>query len=304
MPVDTLTWLSQNILLLAIPFFLATLVLEICVLRPAAARAAAKGYEWRDTLTSLSLGLIKLGTMSIAALFTVGVFLWAYDHRAMTLDPLVWWTWPLLLVLDDLCYYVYHRAAHRVRLFWCEHVNHHSSQHYNLSTALRQSTLGPFYGFVYHLPLALIGFHPAAIALIFGVNLLYQYWIHTEAIDRMPRWFEAVFNTPSHHRVHHGANPRYLDRNYGGIFIVWDRLFGSFEAEDPREPVRYGLVKDIHSFFLPRVIFHGFIDLWADIRRTPGWADKLRRALYPPDWQPGLPRNVSAAQRATAQLQS
>ncbi len=295
--METLTWWSQNILILAIPLFFATLVLEWFVLRHAALRGKV-GYEWRDTGTSLLLGVIKLVVMSLTAGYTALAFASVYDHRLLTIDPLAWWGWPLLLILQDLCYYVYHRAAHRVRLLWCEHVNHHSSQHYNLSTALRQSTLGPVYGFVFYLPLAWVGFHPIAIALGFGINLLYQYWIHTEAIERMPRWFEAAFNTPSHHRVHHGSNPRYIDRNYAGILIIWDKMFGTFEPESADEPVVYGLTKNIHSFNPLVVIFHALRDLGIAVLHTPGLGNKVLRLIMPPDWEPASQQTSKDAHQA------
>lgn len=283
--METLTWWSQNILLLAIPLFFTTLILEWRVLRhPGLQRKV--GYEWHDTATSLLLGVIKLLVMAVTAGYTAAAFAGVYQHRLTTIDPLAWWSWPLLFLMQDLCYYIYHRSAHRVRLLWCEHVNHHSSQHYNLSTALRQSTLGPVYGFLFYLPLAGVGFHPVAIALGFGINLLYQYWIHTETIDRMPRWFEAVFNTPSHHRVHHGSNPRYIDRNYAGILIIWDRMFGTFEPESIDEPVIYGLTRNIHSFNPLVVIFHALRDLAVAIWNTPGLGNKFLRLVMPPDWEP------------------
>ncbi len=295
--METLTWWSQNILLLAIPFFLATLLLEFILLRRPAAQKRV-GYEWRDTATSLLLGVIKLGVMALTAGYVGAAFAAVYSQRLFTIDPLSAWSWPLLLVAQDLCYYVYHRSAHRVRLLWCEHVNHHSSRHYNLSTALRQSTLGPVYGFLFYLPLAGLGFHPVAIALGFGVNLLYQYWIHTETITRLPRVIEALFNTPSHHRVHHGSNPRYIDRNYAGILIIWDRMFGTFTPESAEEPVVYGLTRNINSFNPLVVIFHGLRDLVWSIWRTPGWLNKLLRLIMPPDWEPATKHASSGAHHA------
>jgi len=295
--METLTWWSQHILLLAIPVFFTTLVLEFLILRRPSSQSRV-GYAWRDTGTSLLLGVIKLVVMSLTAGYVAVAFATVYDKRLLTIDPLAWWSWPLLLVAQDLCYYVYHRSAHRVRLLWCEHVNHHSSQHYNLSTALRQSTLGPVYGFVFYLPLAAIGFHPVAIALGFGVNLLYQYWIHTETISRLPGPIEAIFNTPSHHRVHHGSNPRYIDRNYAGILIIWDRMFGTFTPESADEPVVYGLTRNIHSFNPLVVIFHGLRDLVHAIWHTPGLTNKALRLIMPPDWEPAASRDVPKAHHA------
>jgi sterol desaturase/sphingolipid hydroxylase (fatty acid hydroxylase superfamily) len=202
-------------------------------------------------------------------------------------------------VLDDLKYYWVHRFGHRVRWFWASHVNHHSSQHYNLSTALRQSWTGFLtLGFVFALPLVLIGFHPVMIAICGGFNLIYQFWIHTEAIGKMPRWFEAVMNTPSHHRVHHATNPRYLDRNYAGVFIVWDRMFGTFEPERPEEErIRYGIVKQLGSFNLLWAVFHEWIGIVQDMRRAP-WRHKLGYLLREPGWTHDGSRETSDMIRA------
>ena len=193
----------------AIPVFAALIVAEMIW----ASRKAPAAYEPRDTFTSLALGLGS----TIAGLAAAGAVLafgdWLWQHRFVDLGH-AWWIWIACFVLDDLNYYVFHRSAHRVRWFWASHVNHHSSQHYNLSTALRQTWTGFIaLSFVFRIWPVLLGFHPAMLATVAGVHLLYQFWIHTEAIGRCPRWFEAIMNTPSHHRVHHATNPRYLDRN-------------------------------------------------------------------------------------------
>lgn len=287
--METLDWLARYLLLLGIPYFVVLMAWEIWTLHRARRVPQAKGYEWRDSATSLSLGVSKLVTMSLAALYTVPLFAWVYEQRVFTLSPFLWWTWVLLFFADDFTYYWYHRFAHRVRLLWSEHVNHHSSEHYNLSTALRQSTLGPFIAFVYWLPLAWIGFHPAAIAVQFGLNLLYQFWIHTETVGRIG-WLEKVLNTPSHHRVHHGSNGIYLDRNYGGILIVWDRLFGTFQPERADVPVRYGLVHDIKTFRLGTVIFHELARALRESWRAKGWRNKLGWLFGPPEWSPEGPQ--------------
>ena len=264
----------------AVPFFVLAIALEMLW----AKARAPEAYEPRDTLTSLAFGLGNsvIGLLSGGVIYALMV--WLAQFRLVTV-PWTWWAWALCFVLDDLAYYAFHRSAHRVRWFWAGHVNHHSSQHYNLSTALRQTWTGWLaLAFVFRLPLLLIGFHPAMVAFVGGVNLIYQFWIHTEAVGRMPRWFEAVMNTPSHHRVHHATNPRYLDANYAGVFIVWDKLFGSFVAEVEDEPVRYGVVRQLGSFNLLYGVFHEWIgiarDLWtAPLRhklsylwREPGWS--------------------------------
>jgi sterol desaturase/sphingolipid hydroxylase (fatty acid hydroxylase superfamily) len=213
----------------------------------------------------------------------IALYMGLWEFRLFDV-PWTWWAFALCFVLDDLKYYWVHRFGHRVRWFWASHVNHHSSQHYNLSTALRQTWTGFLtLGFAFALPLVLLGFHPAMIAICGGFNLIYQFWIHTEAIDRMPRWFEAVMNTPSHHRVHHATNPRYLDRNYAGVFIVWDKLFGTFEPEVRGEKIRYGIVKQLGSFNLLWAVFHEWIGIAQDMWRAP-WKHKLSYLLREPGW--------------------
>ena len=232
---------------IAVPFFVLAVLAEMIWAR----FRAPDAYEPKDTLTSLAFGLGSTVSGALFSGFAAALFIAAYEYRLFDLGPdgnrewwAVWWAWPLCFVLDDLKYYWVHRAGHRIRWIWAAHVNHHSSQHYNLSTALRQTWTGAFtFGLLFALPLVLLGFHPAMIAIAGGFNLVYQFWIHTEAIGRMPNWFEAVMNTPSHHRVHHATNPRYLDRNYAGVFIIWDKMFGTFEAERDDETIRYGIIK-------------------------------------------------------------
>jgi sterol desaturase/sphingolipid hydroxylase (fatty acid hydroxylase superfamily) len=200
-----------------------------------------------------------------AALFTVQLYTWVASFAVTDLGG-HWWTWPALILAEDFCYYWYHRAGHEVRLFWASHVNHHSSRHYNLSTALRQSWTTPFTGWVFWVPMLLGGFPVELVLLQKGISLLYQYWIHTELIGRMGP-LEWVMNTPSHHRVHHGRNLRYLDRNYGGIFIIWDRLFGTFQVED--EPVEYGLIHNLESHNPVVIAMHEWWAIGRDIAARP-----------------------------------
>ena len=256
-----------------------------------------EAYEARDTLTSLAFGLGSTVAGVLLGGFALLVFLAVYEYRLFDIGW-VWWAWPVCFVLDDLAYYWIHRAGHRVRWFWASHVNHHSSQHYNLSTALRQTWTGAFtLGFAFKLPLVLLGFHPVMIAVVGGFNLIYQFWIHTEAIQRMPRWFEAVMNTPSHHRVHHATNPRYLDRNYAGVFIVWDKIFGTFEPEHDGERIRYGIVRQLGSFNLLHSVFHEWIGMVQDIWRAP-WRYKLGYLLREPGWTHDGSRETSDMIRA------
>ncbi|GAA4046096.1 sterol desaturase family protein [Parerythrobacter jejuensis] len=276
----------------AVPAFVVLVLIEMVW----AWRSRPEAYEPKDTLVSLSFGLGSTIAGALSGGFAVFVFMTAYDYRLLDFGPewwAVWWAWPLCFVLDDLKYYWVHRAGHRIRWMWASHVNHHSSQHYNLSTALRQSWTGSFtFGLLFALPLVFLGFHPGMIAIVGGFNLIYQFWIHTEAIDRMPRWFEAVLNTPSHHRVHHATNPRYLDRNYAGVFIIWDKMFGTFEPETNEEDIRYGIVKQLGSFNLLWAVLHEWIGMVQDIWRAP-WRHKLGYLLREPGWTHDGSRDTS-----------
>ncbi|MGA5648157.1 sterol desaturase family protein [Streptomyces seoulensis] len=242
-----------------------------------------RGYELRDTVTSMSMGagsqVIGLPWKAV----TVVVFAAAFTVAPWHLAPSSPWTWLLLFFADDLAYYVFHRAHHRVRVLWASHVVHHSSLRFNLSTALRQSWT-PMTTLPFWLPLALLGVPPWMILLQQSVSLVYQFFLHTERVDRLWRPVEWVFNTPSHHRAHHGSNYVYLDRNYGGILIVWDRLFGSFEAEGER--VVYGLTKNIETHNPLRVAFHEYAATWRDVRAARTWRDRAGYLLGPPGWAP------------------
>jgi len=270
--------------LYAVPLFLATLALEPRLLRRVRdAGRSVVGYERRDALASLGMGTGSLVFVSAINLGIYAVATWLARHRVCDLGSGAL-GWAVALVGWDFSYYWHHRAEHEIRLLWACHVNHHSSRYYNLSTALRQPWT-PFAGLLFYPPWALVGVAPWMIMVSGGLNLIYQYWIHTEVIDRMPGWFEAVFNTPSHHRVHHGSNPQYLDRNYAGVLIVWDRLFGSFTPEGER--VVYGLTKNIETYNLWKIAFHEYASLARDFRAARGARDKLGVLLHGPEWRPG-----------------
>ncbi len=277
----------------AVPAFVVLIIFEMIWAR----RNAPEKYEPKDTLNSLLFGFGSSVAGALFGAFIVTIAYQVYAFRLATI-PWAWWAWAVCFILDDLAYYAFHRSAHRVRWFWASHVNHHSSQHYNLSTALRQTWTGFFaVSFVFRLPLILIGFHPAMLLFVGGVNLIYQFWIHTEVIGRMPRWFEAVMNTPSHHRVHHAVNPRYLDRNYAGVFIVWDKMFGTFTPEDNTDPIRYGIVKQLGNFNLIWGVFHEWVGIGRDLVRAP-LGTKLSYLLKPPGWSHDGSRETSDSIRA------
>ncbi|HET7734683.1 MAG TPA: sterol desaturase family protein [Nocardioidaceae bacterium] len=271
-----------DLILHAIPVFVICLALEAASFH-FLPDDDEKGYELRDARTSVSMGLgnviLNIGwklvvLAAFAAAYTVAPFELAADN------PL---TWVLLFFADDLAYYWYHRTHHTIRVLWASHVVHHSSEYYNLSTALRQ-TWTPFTSLPYWLPLAFLGFAPWMILLAQSWSLLYQFFLHTERVDKLWRPIELVMNTPSHHRVHHGSNEQYLDKNYGGILIVWDRLFGSFEAEGER--VIYGLTTNIGTFNLMRVATHEYTAIWRDVRRAKTWRDRAGYVLRGPGWSP------------------
>ena len=298
--------LQVDVVNLAVPFFIATMLLELGL-----ARWRGTGrYETRDTLASLVMGGGNLveGILTGAAVFAVMMAVYPLAPFKLAEQPWGWspWVFVLCFVLDDLRYYWFHRFSHEVRWFWASHVTHHSSQHYNLSTALRQTwTYTVVLGFVFRLPLVLLGFHPAMIVFIGGFNLVYQYWIHTELIGRLPRWFEAVFNTPSHHRVHHAINPRYLDANYAGTLIVWDRLFGTFVPElpgdqaAPGDRLRYGIVHQLGSFNPLRIALHELQAMARDAVQ-PGLSprERLGYLFGPPGWSHDGSRQTSARLKA------
>jgi sterol desaturase/sphingolipid hydroxylase (fatty acid hydroxylase superfamily) len=270
---------------IAIPFFLVLIGVEILVDRARVRRGLPPLYRFADAITSLScgvgqqvLGVLVLGAVGVAAY--AGLYTHARLFDLPAGSPLVW---ALAFVLTDLGYYAYHRASHRVNFFWATHVVHHSSEEYNLSTALRQSWFTTITSWLFYVPLALMGIPPIVFALCTTLNTLYQFWIHTRALGKLG-WFERVFNTPSHHRVHHAIDPEYIDKNYAGVFIVWDKLFGSF-IEERNEPA-YGAVKPLESFDPVWANFEGFAKLWQMSRATKGLGDKLRVWVMPPEWRP------------------
>ena len=272
---------------IAIPFFILAMLIELGVILYARKKGdnTRGNFETRDTLTSLLMGMGNVVAGLLLGFVAYGVWDWFYQFRVFTFGY-EWWAIALCFFLDDLRYYWYHRLAHRVRWIWSEHVNHHTSQHYNLSTALRQSWTGTVTGaFVLRIPLVLIGFHPAVLIFAYGFNLVYQFWIHTETIKKMPTWFEAVMNTPSHHRVHHATNPRYLDANFAGTLIIWDRMFGSFVPELEEDMPRYGIVRNIGTFNPIKVAFHEWIAMLRDAF-SPGLkiSERLQYLVKPPGW--------------------
>lgn len=266
----------------AIPFFIALVVIEALV-HHFDPDDDQTGYEPRDTATSISMGLGNVLINIFWKLALIAILAVAYEATPLRMPMGEVWPWALLLLTEDFLFYWWHRCSHQVRVMWASHVIHHSSEHFNLSTALRQDWL-PMFSLPFWIPLALIGFPPWAIILQQAISLVYQFGLHTERIGKLWSPIEFIFNTPSHHRVHHGANHGYLDRNYGGILIIWDRLFGTFRDEDDK--VVYGLTKNVNSFNPLRVATHEWSDMIADVRGTKSLKVKLGFIFKGPGWSP------------------
>ena len=285
--------MADAILLFAIPGFIGLMLLELAVTRRGQRQEdRLLGYERADSRTSLAMGM---GSLVVNGLWRFMEVLILGAAAALVPWELHGWSaWVVGLLGVEFFYYWDHRAGHEIRLLWAAHVIHHSSQKYNLSTALRQTWTGE-YTVLFFLPVALLGVPIEIILASWSVNLLYQFWIHTEAISMLPRPVEFLFNTPSHHRVHHGSQAQYLDRNYGGILIVWDRLFGTFEPEGER--VTYGLTKNITTRNPLRVATHEYVALYRDVRTATSWRDRAGFVLHGPGWAPAVsaePELVSA----------
>lgn len=272
----------------SIPAFVILILLELIV----SSRMHLENYKARDTFASLAMGLGNVLINIPAKLLVVGAYFAVYQLRLTdALSPKLWWVWLLLLFAEDLCYYLFHRAHHEIRFFWAAHVNHHSSTCYNLGTALRQSWTTPLTGILFWLPLPLIGFHPLHVMTAQAISLLYQFWIHTETVGKLGplEWF---MNTPSHHRVHHASDAHYLDRNHAGIFIIWDRLLGTF-AQEEGTPT-YGLVHNIETYNPARIAFHEFGAIWRDATQPGlGVRDRLLYVFGPPGWSHDGTRHTS-----------
>ena len=276
---DYILQLSQDKLIyFAVPIFLIAMLAEYFI--------AKEKYYVKDTGVSLLMmvfsGLVEFvpKVLAFMAFF--------YLHEWSPLQEVIqrqWWAWILLFFADDFSYYWFHRLNHEVRLFWAGHVPHHSSIHLNLGTALRQGVGERIHKFFFWMWIPLLGFDPLMIFTMMGISLIYQFWIHTELVNKLPKPIEYIFNTPSHHRVHHASNIRYLDCNHAGILIIWDRIFGTFSAEVRQiDPPKYGLTTNIDTYAPIRVATHEYQSILQDVRRASTFADKLKYIFYAPGW--------------------
>lgn len=240
-------------------------------------------YETKDTWSSLGLGIgnVLVGFVTKAMIFALFSFL--YQYRIFDLNANKWWYWLLLFFADDFSYYWFHRTSHNVNWFWASHVVHHSSEHYNLAAALRQTWTGNLTGsFLFWAWMPLAGFHPVWILFMQQISLIYQFWIHTETVHKLPKPLEFILNTPSHHRVHHGSDLKYLDKNHAGILIIWDRMFGTFQPEEERPT--YGLTKNIHSFNPVVVALKTWSELFKAAMHSGSLKNGINYFIQPPGW--------------------
>lgn len=270
---------------IAIPIFAFLIAVEAYF----TARENRENFDRRDTWTNIFLGFGSVAWGAVFGLATGYFYLTAYEFAPHKMPMETVWAWAILLFVDDFAYYWFHRISHKVRFFWNFHVVHHSSSQYNLSVAVRQSWFSGIAHWIFYLPIALLGFPFWAFATMHGLNLIYQFWIHTERVKRLG-FLELVLNTPSHHRVHHGVNNQYLDKNYAGIFIVWDRMFGTFVEES--EVPRYGIIKPLNSYNLLRINTHGWAEMLAVLKLKKTLRSKLRCIFGAPAMEfeePNLP---------------
>jgi len=264
-----------------LPLFAAALLLEFVL----SSWQNRGWYEKADTLASLSMLIVSAVVDLLPKLGAVWLMLVLAEWSPLAdVVGRQWWAWFSLFLLDDLTYYLFHRSNHECRLLWAGHVNHHSARYLNFATALRQGVGERIPKYFYWLPLPLLGFDVGMVLAMISLNLFYQFWVHTPAIDRLPRPVEWLFNTPSHHRVHHASNPRYLDRNHGGVLIIWDRLFGTFQPELDEEKPKYGLTSNLSANDPWTVLTHEYRSLFRDLFRASHWRDRMHYLFGPPGW--------------------
>ena len=283
--------ISAKVTLYALPIFFIAILIEITAKKLLNARGTLNST---DDSVSIFMGLMSVVTNGAAAFITLGMLLWAEQFKIFDL-PLTLTVILACFILDDLRYYLHHRIAHRCRWPWAMHIIHHSSRRYSLAVALRQGWTKHFTGTtVLKIPLVLVGFNPILVIFCGALNAVYQFFLHTETVHKLPKWFEAVFNTPSHHRVHHGKNPEYLDSNYAGTLIVWDKIFGTFVPENENAYPDYGLVKDFETFNPFKIFIHEYWGILKDVfGSNRSLKDRLLYIVAPPGWSHDNSRKTS-----------
>ncbi len=245
-----------------------------------------KYYSFKETLINIYLSALNAGIdLLFRGIYLFIILQWFYNHQLFQFKehPVIYWL--LLFIAEDFIYYVEHRVDHYCRIFWAVHVTHHSSEEFNLTTGFRSSVFQPMYRFIYFIPLALLGFAPVDIVFMYAITQIYGILVHTQTIKKMPAWFELIFVSPSHHRIHHASNIVYLDKNMGMCLIIWDKFFGTFQEEIPGEPVKYGLTKSLENPQHPvKIIFHEWHNIAEDLKKKTSFKNKLKYLFMPPGW--------------------
>lgn len=270
----------MNIILYAVPFFFLLIIVELIMEK-------IKGtnyYRLNDSINSLTAGVLSRMTGIVKQLFPLTIYVMAYEQLALFQLMPSWWVWVIAFVFYDFCYYWNHRLGHEMNILWAAHVVHHSSEEYNLTTALRQSGSSLF-SWIFYLPMAILGFDPIVLITVGSFNLIYQFWVHSRHIPKLG-YYEWIFVTPSNHRAHHAQNLLYLDRNYGGVFIIWDRLFGTFQEELDSEKPIYGIRKALQSWNPLWANVHVYSQLFKDCWHAKRWQDKLLIWFKRTGWRP------------------
>jgi len=272
--------MNINPIILSIPVYFLLIGIELLI----QAFGRKHIYRLNDAVTNISCGITQQVTGAFFKVFTIAAYQFVFENWALFDIPVTWWSVILLILGVDFFYYWAHRMSHEINLFWGGHVVHHQSEDYNFSVALRQGTFQVVWTFWFYMPLAFLGFDTVTFLLISALNTVYQFWIHTEEIGKLPKPIEFIFNTPSHHRVHHGRDPKYIDKNHAGSLIIWDRMFGTFQEEEERPT--YGITKPINTWNPVWANLQHYTDMVRQIGQTPGLANKWRVLWYKPGWRP------------------
>lgn len=280
---------SLDLTVYAAPVFAVSILLENIV----ASKRSPDRFQIKDSITSIVMGIGSVLINLVTAFIVLMEYTFVSQFSFFKIEP-VWWSWLVLLFAEDFCYYWFHRIGHESRFFWASHVVHHSSESYNLSTAVRQTWTGTMINSAFWFPLILLGFPPAMVITQQAISLIYQFFIHTEQVKKMGI-LELILNTPSHHRVHHGSDLKYLDRNYAGIFIIWDRIFGSFQLEE--EVPTYGLVKNIQTYNPIKVAYVEWWNMFKDMYKTGSFVTAIKVMFKPPGWSPAGGTTTGELQR-------
>lgn len=270
----------KQLIIYSIPAFFILIAVELIIDKIKKTHV----YRLNDAISNINCGIVQQVTGILLKFLSIGVYIYIYENFRLTTVPLTWYTWILLFIGVDFFYYWFHRLSHEVSVLWGTHVVHHQSEEYNLSVALRQSATQVFGSTWFYLPLAFVGFYPISFIVVAQIQTLYQFWIHTRLIDKMPAWFEYIFNTPSHHRVHHGVNPKYIDKNHGGTLIIFDRIFGTFQKEE--EEVQYGITTPLNSWNVVVANFSYYDWLAKQAAQVRSVIDFFKVLLLPPGWRP------------------